>query len=192
MLKNAERIQAERFYDEVLVALSPFRTQPPNPNPRLTAPEYVRPRLVAYALRSQQLETILQKLGAKEFCALRCERRPDGCCWEYGYRMGNEDFFEFLELQEVESGRRGWTAPGKRCWYHSRYGCRLSLFKGPVCLRLLCPALVRSLCKRFGHEASLFNETLANLSLDIRRSPSLLAEMDRAIAAGNRLLNGTS
>ena len=102
--------------------------------------------------------------------------------------MGNEDFFEFLALQEVEARRRGWLRPGRPCRYHASTGCRLWLFKAPVCIRLLCPRLAKSLERKYGRAARDFGDALAKLSPDVQRSPSLLKEMDRAIAAGRRML----
>jgi hypothetical protein len=185
MLKPYQKFPAARFYEEVLSALSPYRPESKETSPAPTDP--IRLRLLAYAAKSRKLDTLLGKLGAKEFCACDCAKSPGGCCWEYAYRMGNEDFFEFLALQEVEARKNGWARPGKRCRYHSDIGCKLSLFKAPVCIRLLCPPLVKSLEKRFGRPARDFNDALARLSPDIQRSETLLGEMDYAIALGQRI-----
>lgn len=185
-LKPYEAFPAGRFYEEALSALLPYRPEPKETSPVSTDP--VRSRLLAYAAKSRQLDALLDKLGAKEFCASDCDKSPGGCCWEHTYRMGNEDFFEFLALQEVEARRRGWLRPGKRCRYHSNTGCKLLLFKAPVCIRLLCPRLVKSLERRFGRAARDFNDVLAKLSPDVQRSHTLLKEMDCALAAGERIL----
>jgi hypothetical protein len=186
MLKPYQTFPAGRFYEEVLSALSPCRRESGAASPASTDP--VRSRLLAYAAKSRELDTLLDRLGAKKFCAVHCDKSPGGCCWEHTYRMGNEDFFEFLALQEAEARKRGWLRPGERCRYHSDTGCKLSLFKAPVCLRLLCPRLVESIEARFGRPARDFNHALAQLSPDIHRSQTLLREMDRAILAGRRIL----
>jgi hypothetical protein len=186
VLKPYEAFPAERFYELVLSALSSRRQW--SKETSLVSTDPVRSRLLAYAAKSRQLDTLLDELGAKQFCASRCDKSPAGCCWEYAYRIGNEDFFEFLALQETEARERGWLRPGKRCRYHSSTGCKLLLFKAPVCIRLLCPRLVKSLERRFGGPARVFNHALAKLSPDIQRSPTLLREMDRAIVAGRMTL----
>jgi len=186
MLKPPPKFSGRQFYEEVIAELSPFHPDAKQPAPGAADP--VRARLLAYAARARELDTILAKLGAKEFCAADCDKLPEGCCWEYAYRIGNEDFFEFLAVQDVEARKHGWHRPGSRCRYHSETGCKLSLFKAPVCIRLLCPRLVQALEKRFGRGARDFNDALAKLSLDIQRSPTLLGEMDHAIALGRKLL----
>jgi hypothetical protein len=188
MLKPYEKFNAGRFYDEVIAALSPFQEKPRNPPANPADSEYTRARLLEYAARSRHLDALLRKVGAKEFCAADCPRPPWGCCWEYAYRMGNEDFFEFLALQQVEAKRNGWTRPGEKCRYHTVTGCKLGLFKAPVCMRLLCPPLVKMLRRRFGPGADDFLKSLTDISLDIQRSGSILEEMDKAIAAGRRIL----
>jgi hypothetical protein len=186
MLKPYQRFSAEQFYEELIAELSSGRPDSKKPSSAETDP--ARSRLRDYAARSRELDTLLTRLGAKEFCATRCDRSPGGCCWEHTYRMGNEDYFELLALQEVEARRRGWRRPGRPCRYHTNNGCRLWLFKTPVCLRLLCPRLAKSLERKYGKGARDFGDALAKLSLDIQRSPNLLKEMDRAIAAGRKLL----
>jgi hypothetical protein len=191
-VKRAEKFQAERLYEEVLAALSPFHAQPLNPNPSPDDPDYLKLRLIAYAARSQQLESILKRLGAREYCASECAKGPDGCCSDHGYDVENDDFFEFLALQEVEARRHGWLGPDKRCRYHSHDGCMLSLFKAPACLKLLCRTLVKDLDRRFGPTAYDFADAVEHITLDIQRSPLLLGELDEAIGIGNRLLAGKS
>jgi hypothetical protein len=183
-----EEFNAEHFYDEVLVELSRHPSEVLNLEPGPGHLAQVKSRLMNYASRAQQLDLILARLEAKHFCSTQCPRTPGGCCWEYAHRMGNEDFFEFLAVQEVEARAHGWQQPGRMCRYLMTEGCPMTLFKPPVCIRHMCAPLVDSLGARFGAQVRDLNNALMCVSQDVQRGDTILEELDRAIAVGKGIL----
>jgi hypothetical protein len=186
--KSYQAFNCEHFYDEVLAELSAHPDDVLNLAPGPGHRDSIRARLLNYASRTRQLDVIFERLEAKHFCSAQCPRKPVGCCWEHAYRMGNEDFFEFLGLQEVEARSRGWQQPGAMCPYLSDPGCPLVLFRPPACVRHMCTELMDALSARFGGQVRELNSSLLRISQDIRRSESIFSELDQAIAAGRSIL----
>jgi hypothetical protein len=186
--KTYEEFDAQHFYGEVLSELSRHPLAALNLEPGPDHLTQVTSRLMNYTSRAKQLDAMLDQLEAKHFCATQCPRPPGGCCWEHAHRVANEDFFEFLAVQEVEAETHGWQEPDQMCRYFMANGCPITLFKPPVCIWHICSSLIDSLTKRFGPQVQDLNDALMRVSQDIQRSGTILGEMDEAIAAGKSML----
>jgi len=186
--KTYEKFHAEDFYDEVLAELSRCSLGVLTLRPGPGHMAHVKSRLLNYASRTRELDKIFDQLEAKHYCATQCPRPSRDCCWEHAYRMGNEDFFEFLAVQEVEARVHGWQQPGRMCRYQMDQGCPISLFKPPACVRHMCVELKDSLAARFGGQVQGLADSLQRISQDIQRGRTILDELDQAIAAGRSIL----
>ena len=147
-----------------------------------------------YAKRTEQLDTILQTL-TKDFCAKNCPNRPYGCCGE-NYSAGIPE--EMLLLQEKEAKENGWiqenTSTNLQCKYHAaEEGCKLKLYKPPVCMGFLCGDLRHDIDKRYSRDGENFNELMyrfrfLRLDLGSYESEKLLSYLDAAIESGNKIV----
>jgi len=95
--------------------------------------------ITSYAMRAKKLDKILSEL-TKDFCAEKCPVAPLGCCdYETYYQIGMPT--EMLKLQEKEAKKNGWLYFPVHCKYHTNKGCKLKLYKPPICLGYICSPL---------------------------------------------------
>jgi hypothetical protein len=192
---------AERVYDEILEMLA----QNPNQSPNFPVHD-PRTFLINYSSRMKQLDDILDRLGTKQMCAKECVYAPIGCCNDNYHET--LDLPEFLQIQEVEARRNGWEKNWnenlkKVCKYHSGAGCKLVLFKSPICIGFFCREIKEKLAKRFGEmKKELFLSNCwgiqtENVKIVMRTtsaedylisSSNVLNKMDSTIAVGRSLL----
>jgi len=155
--------------------------------------------ITEYASRTKQLDSILQEL-TKEFCADKCFYRPYGCCGN-NYSAGIPE--EMLLLQEKEAKENGWNGKGKtstkstnnHCKYHTKKeGCRLKLYKPPICIGFLCADLRQNINKKYGTEGEYFNELMykfrhSRLDIGSHEAEKLFSYIDASIEVGKKLLS---
>ncbi len=145
-----------------------------------------------YTGRTSKLDNILDKL-TKNFCAGRCNNGNSGCCHNNAYKFDAPD--EMLGLQEKEALKNGWKRSNNinnRCKYHSSEGCKLTLYKPPVCINSLCEDLRRYIEEKHGINGRLFTSLMREANLFcLTRSPGerekLFSCMDKAIYLGEIL-----
>ena len=117
--------------------------------------------ILFYIARSVQLDSLLNEL-TRDFCSDKCDNGIRGCCNYNAYKFGVPE--EMLILQEKEALRNRWEGKNKDlgCKYHSSNGCKLSLFKSPVCITFLCENLKRYLEKEHEIDGRVFTGLMGN------------------------------
>jgi len=163
-------------------------------------------KILDYSRRTEQLDAILNKL-TRDYCAKNCPEGEAGCCGKHHYG----DFMpeEALAMQEIESLKNKWHNRGEgECKYHSSDGCKLTLFKPPICIGHLCDSVVRYLGNELGYEkikgfpGEMGKIKDSHLSLNCRNDEErrrfealgeydrrgLFSALDKAIATGNELV----
>ncbi len=155
--------------------------------------------IIAYTMKTKKMDKILSRL-TKEYCAAGCESIPVGCCDQTSYYfMGIND--KMVKLQEKEAKNNGWLDFPSNCRYHTSKGCKLKLFKSPICLGFICDPLEKAIRDDFACDsAELFIADLKHLidfasyfaycdSLSYSEYfEELFKTMDSMIANGNKLV----
>lgn len=142
-----------------------------------------------YTARTARLDVILDKL-TKYFCANTCKEGIEGCCMFNAYKF--DVLEEMLELQEEEALKNGWETEGSKCKYHSATGCKLTLFKPPVCINFLCTDLKNHIEEKYGINGRIFASLIGKAnSFCLNQTPkereNLFSYMDKGIYLGEKL-----
>ena len=160
----------------------------------------------AYAIRTKKLDKILNELGTRDFCAVKCpkiepEKKHVGCCDANHYKR--TCFPEFFDFQELEAKKKGWVEKGKKeaCKYLDlNSGCVLTLFKSPICIGALCIEFIDSLKKEYNkRNVEKFFYEMRNIFDDLMLCKlskgnwkylykDLFKSMNKAITAGRKLV----
>jgi len=149
-------------------------------------PKCMSNTLFKYVQRTEKLDTVLEKL-TRDYCPSVC-KISTGCCNIQGYRYGVPN--SFSQFQEAEALYNLWESPGEGCKYISKEGCKLTLFKAPICITGLCQEIKQHLRQEYGRQGEKFYNLMWDaVKYNLKHKPSrLFRAMDAAIAQGEKLI----
>ncbi|MBS3094221.1 hypothetical protein J4474_01010 [Candidatus Pacearchaeota archaeon] len=191
--ENKFRKNAEKVYDLILEKIEEYPLQELGIRGfKKNSPVIF---LLNYASRTKQLDGILTRLGTRKICADKdkCVQYQKGvehigCCSRDSYRT--PDIAGLIIMQEIEAKRKGWeNRHGNFCKYLSSDGCKLSLFKSPLCMGYLCSRL-EGLLLFAGKNGQNFCSAMRMVKCGIPEigERTLFHAMDKAIEYGNLIL----
>ncbi|GAI76879.1 unnamed protein product [marine sediment metagenome] len=79
--------------------------------------------MIDYAVRTKELDKILNELGTRDYCAKECRNGSIGCCSGHPYK--SEVSRKTLMMQEIEALKNGWLDKDTKknvCKYHTSSG----------------------------------------------------------------------
>jgi len=150
--------------------------------------------LVNYGLRTKQIDRILHQIGTRKICAdkSKCNQHTNGeyygCCSRGFYNSG---ILGLNTMQKVEAQRNGWRDHEKNfCEYLSPSGCKLFLFKSPICIGFLCSGIEKIL-SGYGKDGQNFNFAMSFIKCGVPEMEkySILRAMDDAIKYGKLIVS---
>lgn len=145
-----------------------------------------------YAKRTAQLDGIFNEL-TYDFCANQCSHGNLHCCFLDFHCQDAPN--EMLKFQEIEALQNGWAQHSKsHCKYLSLEGCKLALFKSPICITSFCSKSSRQIKEKYGEAGRIFMENMKKAEyhglglLYEEEREKMFTFMDLAIRQGRRLV----